>query len=52
MDVESSQREGGRGEKKRGKGADRGAMAVSAIIALVNFQGSLTLERGQAAISM
>ena len=43
------------GEEKKnteGEGADPGTMAVSVIIALVNFQGSLTLEKGQAAIFM
>ena len=43
------------GEEKKnteGEGADPGTMVVSVIIALVNFQGSLTLEKGQAAIFM
>ena len=39
-------------EEKRGKGVDPGTMAVSVIIALVNFQGSLTREKGQADIFM
>ena len=50
----SHQRERVGEEKKNteGEGADPGTMAVSVIIALVNFQGSLTLEKGQAAIFM
>ena len=39
-----------RRKKDRGKGVDPGTMAVSVIIALVNFQGSLTREKEQADI--